>query len=119
MKRAFPFAVAAAFAVIAAGAAEPPAAMTRALTLEDSEAIQSLGDPVISRDGKLVAYPQEGQIFVVPVAGGVPRAVTTKGSNAWSPYWSRDGKSLYFLSNRSGSSRIANSSKEISRANAA
>lgn len=89
-----------------AAAAEPAAGAPRALTLEDSEAIQYLGDPVISRDGKLVAYAQDRQIFVVPVAGGLPRAVTAKGPNAWSPYWSKDGKSLYFLTNRSSTSQL-------------
>lgn len=95
-----------ALASFSAAAAEPAAGAPRALTLEDSEAIQYLGDPVISRDGKLVAYAQDRQIFVVPVAGGLPRAVTAKGPNAWSPYWSKDGKSLYFLTNRSSTSQL-------------
>ncbi len=106
MKTAPALAAAAALAAFSGAAAPPAAAAPRALTLEDSEAVQSPGDPVISRDGRLVAYQQDGQVFVVPVASGETRAVTTKGSNAWSPYWSKDGHSLYFLSNRSGSSQL-------------
>lgn len=106
MRRGLPFAAALAVLAFAAGAAEPAAPGPRALTLEDIEAVQELGRPVISRDGKLAAWQQDGRIFVSPVAGGVPRAVTTEGSSAWSPYWSKDGKALYFLSNRTGPGQL-------------
>jgi dipeptidyl aminopeptidase/acylaminoacyl peptidase len=110
MRHAFSLAAAAALAAIAAGAAagatQAPAAATRPLALEDSEAVKFPGDPVLSRDGKRVAYELDDQVYVVPVAGGVPRAVTAKGSTASSPYWSKDGKALYFLSDRSGSSQL-------------
>lgn len=107
MRRAPPLAAAlSALAAIAAGAAVPSAGAPRALTLEDSEAVRSPGEAVFSRDGKLVAYSLDDQVHVVPAAGGPPRAVTSKGSSAWSPYWSKDGKSLYFLSNRSQSSQL-------------
>jgi dipeptidyl aminopeptidase/acylaminoacyl peptidase len=97
-------AVTAALALLAACAAA--AATPRPLTLEDSEAVRSPDEPVISRDGRLVAYAVDEQMFVVPVAGGEPRAITAKGTSAGSPYWSKDGKSLYFLSSRSQSSQL-------------
>jgi dipeptidyl aminopeptidase/acylaminoacyl peptidase len=81
-------------------------ATPRNLTFEDYGAIKSPGRPVISRDGKLVAYVLDDQIYVVPIAGGAPRAVTAAGSSASDPYWSKDGKSLYFLSDRSDSSQL-------------
>ena len=81
-------------------------AAPRNLTFEDFDAIKSPGRPVISRDGKLVAYVLDEQIYVVPIAGGAPRAVTAAGSSASDPYWSKDGKSLYFLSDRSDSSQL-------------
>jgi dipeptidyl aminopeptidase/acylaminoacyl peptidase len=102
VRRAAAAAALAVLAAFAATAATPP----RALTLEDSEAVRSPDGPVISRDGKLVAYVVDEQVFVVPVAGGEPRAVTAKGTSAWSPYWSKDGKSLYFLSSRTQSSQL-------------
>ncbi len=79
---------------------------SRTLTLEDHEAIQSPGRPTISRDGKWVAFELDDEVYVVPFAGGEARAVTTSGSAAWDPYWSRDGSSLYFLSDRSDSDQL-------------
>ena len=87
------------------GAPAQPAA-PRNLTFEDFDAIKSPGRPVISRDGKLVAYVLDEQIYVIPIAGGAPRAITAAGSSASDPYWSKDGKSLYFLSDRSDSSQL-------------
>jgi len=88
-----------------ASAAEPATA-PRALTLEDSEAVQNPAGIRLSRDGRLVAYVLRKQVYVVPVAGGAPRAVTAAGSSASDPYWSKDGKALYFLSDRSGSKQV-------------
>jgi len=88
-----------------ASAAEPPS-QPRALALEDSEAVQYPSGIRLSRDGRLVAYAFMDRIYVVPAAGGAPRAVTVAGSSAWDPHWSKDGKSLYFLSNRSGTSQL-------------
>ncbi len=45
-------------------------------------------------------------IYVVPMAGGAPRAVTAAGSSASDPYWSKDGGALYFLSDRSGDNQL-------------
>ena len=42
----------------------------------------------------------------MPLAGGAPRAVTSAGSSASDPYWSKDGSTLYFLSDRSGTSQL-------------
>jgi dipeptidyl aminopeptidase/acylaminoacyl peptidase len=70
------------------------------------DAIRSPGGIAISRDGKRVAYVLDDRIYVVPLAGGEPRAVTSAGSSAWDPYWSRDGSALYFLSDRAGSYQL-------------
>jgi len=89
----------------AAADASAPAAL-RPLGFEDQEAVKSPGSLAISRDGKLVAYALDKQVFVVPLAGGTPRSVTSPGSSASDPYWSKDGRSLYFLSDRSGTSQV-------------
>ncbi len=83
-----------------------PSAATRALGFEDQEAVKNPGNLAVSRDGKLLAYTLEKQVFVVPLAGGAPRAVTSAGSSASDPYWSKDGSTLYFLSDRSGKSQL-------------
>src|SRR4029453_904670 len=88
-----------------ASAAESPA-VPRAIALEDSEAVQYPAGIRLSRGGRLVAYALKKQVYVVPVAGGAPRAVTAAGSSASDPYWSKDGKALYFLSDRSGSNQV-------------
>ncbi len=83
-----------------------PAPATRTLTFEDQEAILYPTGLAISRDGKQVAYGQGGRLYVAPLAGGEPRAVTSAGSTAWNPWWSKDGSALYFLSDRSGASQL-------------
>jgi dipeptidyl aminopeptidase/acylaminoacyl peptidase len=85
---------------------EPSATSARTLSFEDQEAVKSPGSPAISRDGKLLAYVLDKQIYVVPLAGGRPRAVTSAGSSAWDPTWSKDGSALYFLSDRSGTGQL-------------
>lgn len=94
-------------AVLAADAAVPePQGTARAVALDDINRIESPDGPYLSRDGRQVAYVAGKQIYVVPVDGGPPRAVTAAGSSASSPYWSTDGTALYFLSDRSGSSQL-------------
>ena len=90
------------------GSAEGPSSpgALRALGFEDQEAVKNPGGLAISRDGKLLAYALEKQVFVVPLAGETPRAVTSAGSSARDPYWSKDGSTLYFLSDRSGTSQV-------------
>ena len=83
-----------------ANAAEPAQAPPRQVTLDDMSAIKWPHRPSPSPDGKQIAYAVDGQIHVVPTAGGEGRAVTSAGSSASNPVWSRDGKWLYFLSDR-------------------
>ena len=92
-----------------AGAQESPkpaAGTPRALTLEDHDTIKSPDSLALSNDGRWVAYVLDDQIYVVPIAGGVPRTVTATGSSASEPYWSKDGSALYFLSDRSGDNQL-------------
>jgi dipeptidyl aminopeptidase/acylaminoacyl peptidase len=87
-------------------AGQDDATALRELTMEDYGGIQSPGSPKISPDGRQIAYALDGQIFVVPAGDGDARPVTTSATSAWSPRWSADGESLYFLSDRSDSNQL-------------
>ena len=61
-----------------------------------------------SPDGRLLAYveavsrpAQTSRIWMMRVGDGQSFPVTEDGNN-WSPIWSRDGATLYFISNRGG-----------------
>ena len=83
-----------------------PVEPTRPLTLDDFDAVKEAGPPKLSRDGRHAAYALEGRLYVVPIDGGEPRQVTTGGSSASDPYWSRDGRFLYFISDRTGTNQV-------------
>ena len=44
---------------------------------------------------------EDSQVYVVPIAGGVPRLITKKGPSYWHG-WSPDGKTLAFVGERNG-----------------
>ncbi len=94
-------------------------------------AMQRVGDPVVSPDGKLVAFSVRDtdveanrdrfDIWLATIDGSpaedprhlVPRAevqiverVTTHPENDTDPQWSADGKWNYFVSTRSGSAQV-------------
>lgn len=82
------------------------AAEPHAITIDDFGKVKSVGAPAISTDGRYVAYTLDKQIYVAPMAGGESRAITAAVSTASDPVWSKDGESLYFLSNRSGTRQL-------------
>ncbi len=63
-----------------------------------------------SPDGRYFAYvdgwnytAQVTQLLVVDMEDGLAQTVTEGRTNEWSPFWSTDGRYLYFVSNRGGS----------------
>jgi Tol biopolymer transport system component len=63
-----------------------------------------------SRDGRYFAYvraanraQEVNQLWVLRAADGKAFAFTDGTTGAWSPMWSADGRTLFFLSNRGGS----------------
>ncbi len=92
------------------------AAGGRAMTVDDLLAVKSVSDPQVSPDGKLVVYvvseldratdKANADLYLVPVAGGEPRRLTTSPGPDNHPRWSPDGKAIAFLSSRGGSAQV-------------
>lgn len=92
-------------------------AETRPFNVRDLVMMDRVSDPRLSPDGSQVAFVVRetdfeankgiNGIWLVPSAGGeVPRRLSAKGQTSLAPRWSNDGRSLYFLSSRSGSMQV-------------
>ncbi|WP_414717483.1 prolyl oligopeptidase family serine peptidase [Steroidobacter sp.] len=108
---------------LAASAAQPsqqqsPAAAPHPFTVEDLVRLQRVSEPVLSPDGRTVVYTvretdmaaNRGRTDLwsldLATKGAQPRRLTTHPDNDSSPAWSSDGRDIYFLSTRSGSSQV-------------
>lgn len=88
------------------------------ISVEDLVALQIAGEPQVSPDGLLIAYTvmqsttTRTSIWLVPTIPATngksqpPRQITTDEHNAMMPRWSPDGRTLAFVSDRSGSPQI-------------
>ncbi len=93
-------------------AAEPP----HAFTVHDLLAMDRISDPKASPDGKWIAFvvrvtdleANKGRtdIWKIGTDGKGLRRLTTNPASDTNPNWSKDGKTLYFLSTRSGSQQV-------------
>ncbi|HEX4542040.1 MAG TPA: hypothetical protein VH114_02650, partial [Candidatus Acidoferrum sp.] len=85
------------------------------ITFDDLIKMHRISEPQVSPDGKWVAYTVStpdldanrgvSNIWLVSTAGGAPAQLTQSGHDS-SPVWSPDGKTLAFLSSRSGDSQV-------------
>ena len=85
------------------------------ITFADMIGMHRVAEPEISRDGKWVAYTVTtpdmeanrgaSNIWIVATSGGAELQLTRSGHDS-SPVWSPDGKTLAFLSSRSGDSQV-------------
>src|SRR5467141_2467707 len=85
------------------------------ITFADMIRMHRVAEPQISRDGKWVAYTVTtpdveanrgaSNIWVVATSGGSELQLTRSGHDS-SPVWSPDGKTLAFLSSRSGEGQV-------------
>ena len=97
--------------VLAAAAAAP-------FTVEDLVRLKRISDPQVSPNGRVLAFVQretdmdanQGRtsLWLLDLAdpSGEPQRATGVAANDSSPRWAPDGRTLYFLSNRGGSSQV-------------
>jgi eukaryotic-like serine/threonine-protein kinase len=69
--------------------------------------------PSWSPNGSRIAFrlrlslsDQRGGLVSVPVAGGEPTPLVKDGNLDWNPVWTHDGRYVYFISDRGGSTNI-------------
>jgi len=68
----------------------------------DDDGLWDHRDPAWSPDGKTIAYAAQRGLWTVPAAGGEARRLTTDDEPDEDPFWSRDGRHVYFTSYREG-----------------
>ena len=90
-------------------------AAKHAITFDDMIRLHRISEAHVSPDGKWAAYTVStpdmdanrgaSNIWVAPTTGGTAMQLTQSGHDT-SPVWSPDGKTLAFLSSRSGESQV-------------
>ncbi len=105
------------FAAVSLVVCTSAVAAPKPFDVRDLVMLDRVGDPRVSPDGRQVAFVVRetdfaadkgvSGIWLHEVSGsGEARRLTTQGTGSTSPRWSPDGRSLFFLSTRSGSSQV-------------
>ena len=96
--------------------AAPAGAAPKGLTIDDMLAMERVGEPVPSPDGKRVAFSvretdfeaNRGRtdLWIAAIDGSSVTRLTSSPENDSEPQWTPDGKWIYFVSSRTGSSQV-------------
>ncbi|MDB5985295.1 MAG: peptidase [Nevskia sp.] len=99
-------------------AAIADSAATRGFTAKDLVMLDRASDPRLSPDGRRLAFQLRetdyaankglNSLWLIDLENKTaqPRRLTAADKNSTTPRWSADGRALYFLSTRSGSSQV-------------
>jgi dipeptidyl aminopeptidase/acylaminoacyl peptidase len=102
----------------AAAAASPSPEASAPFTIRDLVRLERVSDVAVSPDGRQAVFTQRSTdmeankgrtgIFLIDAQkrAAVPLRLTDAANNAGSAEWSHDGRYIYFLSNRSGSTQV-------------
>jgi dipeptidyl aminopeptidase/acylaminoacyl peptidase len=93
-----------------------PAEQTHPFSVHDMLAMSRISDPQVSPDGKWVVFvlrktdleadKGRADLWLVGADGEGLRQLTTHPENDSNPRWAADSKTIWFVSNRSGSSQV-------------
>lgn len=93
-----------------------PATASHPFSVHDMLAMDRIGDPHVSPDGKWVVFTLRStdleanrgrtDLWLINIDGHGLRQLTSHPASDFSPSWTPDGQSIYFLSTRSGGAQI-------------
>jgi dipeptidyl aminopeptidase/acylaminoacyl peptidase len=91
-------------------------AQAKGLTVDDMLAMQRVGSPAASPDGRWIAFAVRDtdyeanrgrfDVWLASADGATVRRLTSHPENDTEPEWSPDGRWIYFMSSRGGSSQV-------------
>lgn len=93
-----------------------PATASHPFSVHDMLAMDRIGDPHVSPDGEWVVFTLRStdleanrgrtDLWLISIDGHGLRQLTSHPASDFSPSWTPDGQSIYFLSTRSGGAQI-------------
>ena len=105
-----------ALVLLLASAVPAAAADTHPFSVHDMLAMERISDPRVSPDGRQVAFVVRAtdleanrgrtDLYLAAVDGSWLRRLTSHEASDTQPRWAADGRSLYFVSTRSGSAQV-------------